>query len=288
MSRFIKRDYELFLKIANDVKEYPSRYAEPGKWLDRYYKDAELLCKKQAEIEQQKYGLMEEIKEAEGQSLEGKLFTSKHRLEFISQFSIKDIPPLRERLAYALEDLFGDYVDTGVLSEVDAKAVILITWIATDPEANRANLSLTNFAEIVWKAETGVSEEIRFGLAPFLFFDLDIALHYKFWCKPGDDWYSGPIYEMDLNYLPMIHRAWAKRQREQETGTVEKGPARAQKVLRREADIVAILKKNPDAKQADIAKELGCSAATVSRSKVWKMHRAKPPQKSFPDHLAPE
>lgn len=109
---------------------------------------------------------------------------------------------------------------------------------------------------------------------------------------PSSEWPERRI-ELERRRLAVqlrfeVMQAEKQRKVTRDAGESSKKAPRRQKVLRREADIVAILEKNPGAKQADIAKELGCSAATVSRSRVWKMHRAKPPQKSFPDHIAPE
>ncbi len=98
MSGFQKKEQELFLKIADDIKRYPNRYRNAGKWLDKYYDDTVFLSKKQKEIEQQKHQLRIEIKRLETEiksdistfgddrgRLEGKLFTRNQRLEFIRQ-----------------------------------------------------------------------------------------------------------------------------------------------------------------------------------------------------------
>ena len=65
MAGFQKREQELFLKIARDIKVYPEKYREAGKWLDQYYDYNELCTKKQKEVEQQKCRLVEEIEELE-------------------------------------------------------------------------------------------------------------------------------------------------------------------------------------------------------------------------------
>jgi hypothetical protein len=234
VSKFISKDEELFLKVVGDVIAYPQRYLEAGKWLDRYYDSNELLTEKRREIKKQKRQLNEEIEEIKGkikteeltghtkfneklQHLEGDLFTKSRRLEFISQFETEQRPSIKERLAYALEDLFQNYQQAGVLSEQDARAVLLIVWVATDAKTNETKLSITKFANIHWETKAEVSDESRFGLAPFLFLELDIALHYEYSYKPegGSDY--GPIYELDLNYLRMIHRAWAKIKAEEES-----------------------------------------------------------------------
>ncbi len=234
MSKFNSKDEELFLKIASDVISSPEKYLEAGKWLDRYY-DNGLCTEKQKEVELQKHQLLKEIDVIESEikpeklnknsvlneklpKLEGKLFTKKYRFEFLSQFETKQRPPIKEQLAYALEDLFKDYQHAGVLSEQDARAVLLIVWVATDAKTNEMKPSITKFANVPWKIKAEVSDESRFGLASFLFLDLDIALHYESTYKPNGGLCDNPLYELHLNYLQMIHRSWAKIKADKEVG----------------------------------------------------------------------
>lgn len=245
MTKFKPKDEELFLKIASDVISSPEKYMEAGKWLDQYY-DNGLCTEKQNEVKQQKHQLLEEIKEIEGEikteklnensvlndklsELEGELFTKNQRLEFLSQFETKQRPLIKERLAYALEDLFKDYQHAGVLSELDARSVLLIVWIATDAKTNEMQPSITKFANVPWKTKAEVSDKIRFGLASFLFLDLDIALHYEYIYKPNGGLFNGPLYELHTNYLQMIHRSWAKIKAEKET--VQKPAGTEQKIM---------------------------------------------------------
>ena len=225
MSGFQRKEQELFLKIADDITKYPDRYLNAGKWLDQYYGGGEFWAKKQEEIGQEKHELIEQIKKIEGKieiesqatnrsildetlnSLKDDLFIKKKRLEFISEFENERQPPIKERLAYALEDLYKDYCCAGVLSEQDSRALLLITWVATDAEADKCTRDITKFADCPWKTANTKSGLTRFSLATFLFFDLDIMLHYN-----GIE----PTYELDLNYLLLVHSAWRKVEAEKE------------------------------------------------------------------------
>jgi len=67
----------------------------------------------------------------------------------------------------------------------------------------------------------------------------------------------------------------------------KKSNTRTQRKLYREADIAVILKKEPNIKIGALAKKLGVSNATISRSKVWKQQKEKPPRNQFPNSISP-
>jgi hypothetical protein len=254
MAKFQSKDEELFLKIASNVITFPEKYLEAGKWLDQYYDDNKLCAEKQKEIKKYRGQLSGEIVPLEARvtnprfndeesHLEGKLFTKVQRLAFLNQFETEKRPSIKERLAYAMEDLYKDYQCAGVLSEQDARDVLLIVWVATDAKTNEMKPSITKFANVPWKTKAEASSESRFGLASFLFLDLDLALHYEYLFKPKDGLSDqSPIYELDTNYLRMIHRSWAKikaekeiTQKPKETGGITQKPIKTgQKIMPKE------------------------------------------------------
>lgn len=115
------------------------------------------------------------------------------------------------------------------------------------------------------------------------------------WCN----FTSFPVWGEDLSEVLNDTRDWIKRalvdveadltkieqtKTKQDIKSIKKSNKK-QEMLRREADIAAILGKNHNVKQKEIAKELKCSVSTISRSQVWKRHRAKPQRNQFADHI---
>jgi hypothetical protein len=150
----------LFSFISYDIRKHPNKYRSSGKWLDRYYEDEE-VCRGRYNLE-----LLRQIKRIE----------TARAIDDADKYLLRDLrethasqepPPLWMRLKYALEDLWLDYRHGGVLAEEDARAILLIAWVSTDPNANRANLNITKFAELPWKAEHFAPS--RIGLTPELF-----------------------------------------------------------------------------------------------------------------------
>ena len=56
------------------------------------------------------------------------------------------------RFDKARDSLSKQYKDLKLISEEDAKKVILITWLLTDPDAENANLNITEFEKWKWGA----------------------------------------------------------------------------------------------------------------------------------------
>ena len=206
MSVFQPKDRDLFFKIAKDIKRYPDKYRPAGEWLNQYYdgydeshwrkrKDELVLCIK-------------------SRQLNGKLKCLSDKIEFALSNCPESVITLR--LAFALEDLMEEYEGAGVMDDNCARALLIITWLATDPEANKTNLNLTKFANLPWKTKNlmskgySISEPSRFGLAPFLFIVLDLTLHHDY------EMVGEPAYELNLTYLPAVRSAWAKVQAKKE------------------------------------------------------------------------
>jgi len=153
----------LLYHIASEIKEHPDKYREAGKWLNRYYDD-DKLC-----LERRKLELIREIQRIEKGDVD---FEGEEELflpELKEELKIESPPSLWKRLAYALEDLWFNYRMGGVLAEEDAKAILIIAWVATDAEANKDNLNITKFADWPWKRGKGLGKHTRMGLIHDLF-----------------------------------------------------------------------------------------------------------------------
>jgi hypothetical protein len=153
----------LFDHISYDIREHPDGYRSSGKRLDRYYDD-EQLCWQRRKLE-----LGRKINRIE----------SAPPIDDVDKFILRDLkeglaspapPPLWIRLKYALEDAWLDYQGGRVLAEEDARVILIIAWVTTDPEANSTNLDITKFADLPWKLESlGIPS--RMGLVRDLFLD---------------------------------------------------------------------------------------------------------------------
>lgn len=209
MAGFKSKDQDLFFKIANDVSKSPERYCSAGKWLDRYYNCDGVPT---AEQKEDAIEIVNRIEDTTVIDIAAVMNQSPSHTQFIQLeelfLSVSFCLAIWARLACALEDLFADYQQGGTLASEDASVVLLITWLATCPEANKIQPGLTKFASLPWKVKGDSSVSRRHGLATFLFFDYDMSKHYK-----GG---GNPTYELDLNYLPLIRAAWVKLESEKE------------------------------------------------------------------------
>jgi len=61
----------------------------------------------------------------------------------------------------------------------------------------------------------------------------------------------------------------------------QKLPSKKQKIAQRNGEVAYILEETPDIKLAELANRLGVSKSTISRNKVWELHRKKPPRERF-------
>lgn len=206
MSTFQPKDRDLFFEIAKDIKRYPDKYHPAGEWLNQYYDghDESYWIKRKDELAHY----------IARRQLDNKLKYINDKIELSLRHSPE--PIIAFRLALALQDLMEEYEGGGVMDAKCVRALLIITWLATDPEADKTNLNLTKFASIPWKTKNlmskgySVLEPTRFGLAPFLFMVLDLTLHHDY----GK--YGEPLYELNLAYLPAIRTAWAKLKAEKE------------------------------------------------------------------------
>lgn len=154
----------LFTHIAADIREHAEKYRGAGRWLDRYHDD-DKMCWERRLIE-----VMRQIKRIE----DGRVYWEHEDCllpELKEELRSEEPPPLWMRLAYALEDLWLDYRMGGMLAEEDARAILIIAWVATDPDANRADLGITKFADLPWKRQRGLAKPSRLGLIHDFFFD---------------------------------------------------------------------------------------------------------------------
>jgi len=151
-------DQYLFSAIENDIKKNPQKYSSAGKWLDKYYTQDNFW------EEKDKYdgSGFEQLRKILGKEEFDKC------VEKIRQNSNNHIPPENptfqmkvllkitkpegcEGLQKAQAELLK--TDASFLSNEVTKRIILITWLLTDPDAEKANLGITKFEKWPWGVE---------------------------------------------------------------------------------------------------------------------------------------
>ncbi len=159
-------DYKLFDAIAKDIKNNPTKYIESGKWLDEY-------CSEDAYWQRQENKL-KELREQQKKIPVLPIVQQVKQLE--EEIEIRRTPALLVRFQEARGYLLEKYKDQSFIPEDVAKKIIIITWLLTDPDAEKANLGITQFENWSWEPIDDVTGLSR-GFAQFL------------WCKGGGIYY---------------------------------------------------------------------------------------------------
>ena len=190
-----EEDRRLFLDIGVDIKKHFAEYCDAGKWLDDYYDESRYWERRDSRLERLR-GL-----EVEGKALTPSQEREKEGLERLIEG--KHPPTLDPRLQDAWCALFKRY--RGLLGQEDAKAVLLIAWLATDVDADRADLNLTQFEKWPWDcskepiADDGYMQVGRSCLMELLW---------------GEEEGYRPGGKYEVECLKLVHAAWARREAE--------------------------------------------------------------------------
>lgn len=154
-----EKDHELFLDIARDIRKNSARYREAGNWLNEY-------CSEDAHWQRQKTKLEELQRKEKEYSVLGNIQRVKQLEEKIKE---KRTPVLARRFQEAREYLLKKYEDQQFVPEDDARRFILIVWLLTDPDAEKANVNITELEKWPWEPIDDMSPMSR-GYAQLLFF----------------------------------------------------------------------------------------------------------------------
>ncbi len=156
--QFSDEESNLFRFIAEHIRTNHSDYKQAGKWLDEYCSESAYWSRKKDELERLKKNrgtLPEGLYQRDVASLE-KEITEKRTL-----------PPLI-RFNEAKKYFTDKYKDLELIQKDDAKKIILITWLITDPDAENTKLNITEFENWIWEPLDDVSKLSR-GFTSFLF-----------------------------------------------------------------------------------------------------------------------
>ncbi len=163
------QDRELFHNIAKEIRNNPDKYLETGKWLDKY-------CSEDAYWQRQ-----EDKLHKIGRDSSFKTYSEAwkaHRLE--QEIRERRIPALLIRFQEARDYLLEKYKDEQFILEEDAKRIILITWLLTEPDAEKSNLDITKLEKWLWEPTDDITKMSR-GSAQSLW--VQIRAGYELWMK---------------------------------------------------------------------------------------------------------
>jgi hypothetical protein len=259
---FTDDERQLFTKVSNNVKKYSDIYKIAGKWLDgyderRFWIERECEFKIANGIRTHKFPIQRfDIDEDTLKKYE------KHadRLEKILKSEEK--PSLVSLLKDAWDDLEARYLVSHFLSDNDAKAVILITWLITDPDANHAHLGLTKFENWNWGVE-----------------EIDLPLNEGRLVATECVWFKNRgIVEQKKEdrkqiCINIIRQAWAKIEAEMPAGKngrktkpLKRGRKKDQKIRTRNEEIAIFKANHHSMTYKEIGKEFGVSDEVVRKA----------------------
>ena len=206
MAGFQRKEQDLFFEIARDIKTSPEKYREAGKQLDKFYSKDEYWANREIELTCCKAYLNPEapLHKEWGQEFLKHQKERKKELELL--LKVKDNSPLALRLRDVWEFLEVNYTLTSSLGDNEAKTILLIVWLLTDPDADKANLNLTQFENWPWGLELGqITEE---------FSQIRGILAKSWWLNSKRNWGLHKKYpELWKN---IIHHAWTMLKAEKE------------------------------------------------------------------------
>lgn len=175
---------ELFLDIAKDIRKNPARYREAGKWLDEY-------CSEESYWQRQE----NKLKELQSQKKRFPALLIVQEVEQLEQeIETKRTPALLIRFQEARDNLLEKYEDQQFIPEDDARRIILIVWLLTEPDVEETDAGVTELQKWPWEPIDDVTKMSR-GYAQFLFF------------------HGGRIYNP---WMKLVRIAWAKLSAEQQ------------------------------------------------------------------------
>jgi hypothetical protein len=155
---FSDGERNLFKSIADHVQANPNDYKEAGEWLDEYCNESAYWLQQEDKLEKLKkdrHRFPELIYQKQVDHLE-------------SEIKERRTPALIIRFQEARKFLLEKYQDQAFLSKEVATKIILITWLLTDADAEKAHLHITESEKWEWEPLDDVSQLSR-GYAGFLF-----------------------------------------------------------------------------------------------------------------------
>jgi hypothetical protein len=144
-------DRELFLDITKEIRKNPTKFREAGNWLDEY-------CTEDTYWQRQENNL----KELQRKKKEFPVLENIRRVEQL-ELKIKErqSPALYIRFKEAQNCLLKKYKNEQFITEDDAKQITLITWLLTDPDAEKADIGITELEKWLWDTTDDITKISR-------------------------------------------------------------------------------------------------------------------------------
>ena len=156
--QFSKEERTLLGIIAEHIQTNPNDYKQAGEWIDEYCSESAYWSRKKDELER--------LKKSHGTLPEDLYKRDVDRLE--KEIAEKRTPPLIIRFNEAQKYFSDKYKDLELIPKDEAKKIILITWLITDPDAENTKLNITEFENWIWEPLDDISKLSR-GFKGFLF-----------------------------------------------------------------------------------------------------------------------
>lgn len=152
VSIFTSEDRKLFENIAKDIRNNPKKYKQAGKWLDEYCAEGSYWRRLKDELEElrkkyREYSILSNLQSVQ---------------ELESKIREKRTPSLKQRFHQAYDYWFEKCKDQESIPADDAKHIILITWLLTDPDIEKAPIGIMQLLEVwPWKPVDDILQDSR-------------------------------------------------------------------------------------------------------------------------------
>ena len=156
--KFSDGERNLFKSIADHVQANPNYYKEAGEWLDEYCSESTYWLRQDNKLE-----------ELKKKHAEFPVLAHQKTIENLKNWiKKKRTPALLKRFQEARHYLLDKYGDENFVSKEIAAKVIIITWLLTDPDAEKRKIGITELETWPWEPIDDVSKMTR-SYAGFLF-----------------------------------------------------------------------------------------------------------------------
>jgi predicted nucleotide-binding protein len=163
-----KKDHELFDLISEDIRRNPGDYRGAGSWLDDYCSEESYWKRQEEEFER----LQKDAADIPSQS---------ERMKDLQEsVERRRTPALMARFHEARDYLLDRNEAQTLISFDDAKRILIVTWLSTDPEAENTGTRLTALQDWHWEPTDAITSMSR-GIANALW--MQGGAGYKRWVE---------------------------------------------------------------------------------------------------------
>jgi hypothetical protein len=156
--KFSDGERNLFKSIADYVQANPNDYKEDGEWLDEYCSESAYWLRQEDKLGK----LKKEYKRFP-------VLTYQKQVDHLeNKIKERRTPALIIRFQEARNYLLDNYRDKEFVSKEIAAKVVIITWLLTDPDAEKKKVGITKLETWPWKPIDDISKMTR-GYAELLF-----------------------------------------------------------------------------------------------------------------------